>query len=227
MTGREQAGAKSEPGSLPLANARHERFCQEYLIDRNATAAYQRAGYRANGHAAEVGASQILRKPQVSARVAYLEAQRAERVGMTADQVLRELAILGTSDVRHYTFSGAGLALAEDAPDEAMRAVQSVKRRVRRVQKDDGPAEEIEEVEYRLWNKPAALRMAGEHHGLFKHVIEDVTPGVTLGQVSDEEVFRVLVLRVERLKEIRDRENALRAAGAKQMLLDGGQKPHD
>ena len=162
------------PGSLPLANARHERFAQEYLIDRNGQAAYQRAGYSASDNAAKVNASKLLTAANVAERIAYLESLRAERVGMTADQVLRELAVLGTSDVRHYVFSDTGIDLAADAPDHAMRAVQSVKRRVRRIEREDGPAEEIEEVEYRLWNKPAALRMAGEVHRLFVTKVEQV-----------------------------------------------------
>jgi phage terminase small subunit len=163
-------------GADSLANARHERFCQEYLIDRNGTAAYQRAGYGATGNAAEVNAARLLRNAQVAARVAYLEAERTERVGMAADDVLRELAVIGTSDVRHYEFTDGGIKLAESAPDVAMRAVQSVRRKVRTIDREDGQRETVEEVEFRLWNKPAALRMAGEHHRLFVQTVEVKEP---------------------------------------------------
>lgn len=163
-------------GALPLANARHERFCQEYLVDRNGSAAYLRAGYKATDDAAKVAASRLLTLANVSARVAYLEALRAERVGMTADDVLRELRALGTSDVRHYEFTDDGIKLADNAPDTAMRAVQSVRRKVRRIEREDGPAEIIEEVEFKLWSKPAALRMAGEVHKLYTQKIESQPP---------------------------------------------------
>lgn len=169
-----------EPDSLPLANARHERFCHEYLIDHNGTAAYLRVGYKSSAAAAAVSASSLLRNPKIAARVAYLEAQRLEQIGMTADAVLRELEVLGTSDIRHYKFTDTpeGIALAENAPDVAMRAVQSVRRKVRTIDREDGQRETVEEVEFRLWSKPAALRMAGEAHRLYVQKREDVTPPV-------------------------------------------------
>jgi phage terminase small subunit len=49
---------------------RHARFVEEYARDWNATAAYKRAGYRARGHAAEVNASRLRRRPDVAAACA-------------------------------------------------------------------------------------------------------------------------------------------------------------
>jgi len=182
----------TEPGADPLANARHERFAQEYLIDRNGQAAYQRAGYTAAGNAAESAASRMLRNVKVAARIAFLEAQRLERVGMTADEVLRELAVIGSSDVRHYAFSEGGITLAEQAPDVAMRAVQSVRRKVRTIDREDGQRETVEEVEFRLWSKPAALRMAGEHHRLFVPKVEVEQPEIR--KTGEQVVARILEL---------------------------------
>ena len=95
--------------------------------------------------------------------------RRAERVGMTADEVLRELKVIGLSDVGHYRVGDPAepLKVAGDAPADARRAVSSVKRRVRRVVDDDGRVEEIEDVEFRLWSKPEALKLAGQHLKLF------------------------------------------------------------
>lgn len=204
-----KAVARVEPGSQPLENARHERFALEYLIDRNGSASYQRAGYRSTGNAAEACALKLLRKTQVRQRIAFLEAKRAERVGMTADDVLRELAVLGTSDVRHYEMGEHGIELAEGAPEVAMRAVQSVKRKVRRIHKEDGPDEEIEEVEYKLWNKPAALRMAGEYHKLFVQKVENLPPSPSQTVESGEVVMNRLLQMIGR---------ALLAAPAAQRL---------
>jgi phage terminase small subunit len=52
----------SDPGRL---HPRHERFVAEFVLDCNATAAYRRTGYRARGHAAEVNASRLRRRPDV------------------------------------------------------------------------------------------------------------------------------------------------------------------
>lgn len=163
------------PGSEPLGNARWERFCHEYMVDHNGTAAYLRAGYKATYDAAAVAANRLLNNAKIAPRVAFLEAQHVEAIGMTADDVLREIKVIGTSDIRHYVLGPGGkLELAPGAPDEAARAVQSVKIRTHTAK--DG--KRTEEVEYRLWSKPAALRMAGESHALFKQAleIEDKTP---------------------------------------------------
>lgn len=154
-----------------LDNAKRERFCQEYLIDRNAGRAYERAGYAARGNAAEVSAHRLLSDAKVRDRVAELEGERAERVRFTADEVLAELRTLGLSNVEHYVLDDDGhLALAEGAPPEAIRAVSSVKRRVRTVTTTRGGEERTErtvDVEFKLWDKPAALRMGGQHNGMF------------------------------------------------------------
>ncbi len=84
---------------MTALTAKQAIFVNEYLIDMNASAAYRRAGYKAAGNVAEVGAHHLLRNPKVAATVAAAQAARAERTGITADQVLRELATIGFSDI--------------------------------------------------------------------------------------------------------------------------------
>lgn len=69
--------------------AKQERFCREYLIDRNGTQAAIRAGYGAAG--AGVQACRMLKRPNVLARVRELQAEEAERLSMSADAVLLEI----------------------------------------------------------------------------------------------------------------------------------------
>lgn len=148
-------------------SARKSMFIREYLVDLNAAQAAIRAGY--SPKSAETNGPRLLRDAQVAAAVQVAMDERAKRVGMTADEVLAELKAIGMSDVRHYQFGEGSdpLVLAENAPDHAMRAVSSVKRRIRRIHKQDGPDEEIEDVEFKLWDKPTALRLAGQHLKLF------------------------------------------------------------
>lgn len=161
-----------------LTNDRHERFAQEYLKDLNATAAYKRAGYKATGNGAEVSACRLLARPEVAARVAELQAERAERVKVEADDVLRELLIVGLSNVRDYVIDDDGqVDVSADARPGAIRAVQSIKRR-RRVESRLG-GEEVETVEtdIRLWNKNTALQDLGKHLGLYTERIDVTTKG--------------------------------------------------
>lgn len=71
-----------------------ERFVQEYLIDLNATAAYQRAGYKAAGKVATVNASRLLANANVMLAINQGKSDREERTQITADQVLKNIARL-------------------------------------------------------------------------------------------------------------------------------------
>lgn len=83
----------------PLA-AKAQRFIDEYLIDLNATAAYKRAGYKATGNAAEVGASQLIRNPKVAEEIAKRKAQTAQKLQITREEALDEAWRIVKADPR-------------------------------------------------------------------------------------------------------------------------------
>jgi len=64
------------------------RFIDEYMIDMNATAAYRRAGYTAEGNSAEVNASRLLRNAKVSEEIAKRQSKLQEESGMSVKWVL-------------------------------------------------------------------------------------------------------------------------------------------
>ena len=68
---------------------KQERFCQEYMIDLNATQAAIRAGY--SEHTANEIGSQNLAKIQIKERIAELQGKAAERHAITLDS-LTEMA---------------------------------------------------------------------------------------------------------------------------------------
>jgi phage terminase small subunit len=74
--------------TTPLTNDAHERFCQEYLVDLNATAAYQRAYPKATRKSARTAGPRLLANVGISDRVAALQEKRSERVEITQDYVL-------------------------------------------------------------------------------------------------------------------------------------------
>ena len=145
-------------------NDRQHRFVLEYLKDLNATAAYKRAGYEGEGHVAESAAARLLSHVEVAHAIAHEQEQRARRVRVTADAVLKELVLLCASDITHYAIDEetGTVTLAPHAPPEAMRAVSAIKKRV--VHSETG---KTVETTLTLWNKVPALKMAGEHLGLF------------------------------------------------------------
>jgi phage terminase small subunit len=137
------------------------KFVEEYLVDLNGKQAALRAGY--SPKTAEVQASQLLRNLKVHAAITEAQAARARRVHLTQDAVLQEIALLQHSDITHYQIDDHGdVRLATTAPPGAMRAVASLKKKI--IHTDHST---VYETEIRLWNKPASLRMGGEHLGLF------------------------------------------------------------
>lgn len=206
------------PGTEPLANARRERFCREYVIDRNATQAATRAGFSAKT-ARQIG-SRLLANVDIGARVAFLESLHVEAIGMTADDVRRELRVIGQSDIRHYRLGPGGrLELADGAPDEAARAVQSVKIRTR----TDEDGNVTEEIEYRLWSKPAALKMAGETHAMFRQKleVEDKTPQMTEpGEVLMHRLAQEIIPRFAALLQKDERLRMLQAIKGAEVTVE-------
>lgn len=158
-TAPESAGADLTP--------RQQRFVEEYMLDLNGTQAAIRAGYAPKN--AEVAASRLLRKGKVSRIVERRKAERSEAAGITESRVLRELNALAFSDVSHYqqnTTTGI-LELAPGAPANAMSAVSSVKYKTRTVHGEDGEAAVLErEVEFKLWDKPGAVKLAGRYRNI-------------------------------------------------------------
>jgi phage terminase small subunit len=67
-------------------NPKQQRFVDEYLVDLNATQAAIRSGY-SKKTAYSIG-DELLKKPEVAARVQAAMDKRAERTEITADYVL-------------------------------------------------------------------------------------------------------------------------------------------
>jgi phage terminase small subunit len=144
------------------------RFVAEYLIDLNATQAAVRAGY--SPKVAYRQGFENLRKPQVEAALTEAMAARAQRVELSADAVLREIALVSQSNIQDYEIDDHGdVRLRPGALPEAMRAVQSLRKRI--VHTEQGV---LYETEIKLHPKTPNLRMAGEHLGLFRPTAPDV-----------------------------------------------------
>jgi phage terminase small subunit len=85
-------GEISTKSSVKLT-AKQSRFIAEYLIDLNATQASIRAGY--SPKTAGVIGYENLKKPQIAAVIAKAQAQLSERIEVTIETVVAELAKLG------------------------------------------------------------------------------------------------------------------------------------
>jgi len=112
------SGAKSKPKRGEYLTLLQKRFCEEYLIDGNATAAYKRAGYRAsNDTVASANSLKLLGDHRISSQVEKLQQERAQRCQFTADDVMREWEALATSDITElYDFERVHPPPTEENP---------------------------------------------------------------------------------------------------------------
>jgi phage terminase small subunit len=76
------------PGERPLTD-REERFVAEYMTDLNAQAALARAGFNVRYPAQR--ASKLMNDPRIKAAIAKAQAERAARLEITSETVLREI----------------------------------------------------------------------------------------------------------------------------------------
>jgi phage terminase small subunit len=157
-----------------------EAFVAEYLVDLNAKQAAIRAGY--SPKTAETQGTRLFRNVQVKAAVERALEKRTQRVQITQDRVLEELGGLAFSNVDDYAVSSEGrLVPAEGRAPEVMRAVSSIKYRTRT--EPGEPPTTVTEVEFRLWDKPGSVKLAGRHVGLFPNEVkvglnEDTLAGI-------------------------------------------------
>lgn len=77
--------------------ARQKRFCEEYLVDLNATQAAIRAGYKEK--TARSQGQRLLKNVDIQKCISELQRRQSERTGITADTVLKELEKIALSDV--------------------------------------------------------------------------------------------------------------------------------
>lgn len=162
---------------------KQKMFVKEYLVDLNATQAAIRAGY-SKKTADRIG-PELLGKTCVAKAIQMEMDKRAERIGITADKVLRELGYIGFADISD-TLSwdnvqwevnpahdpgdkssspviikgGIHAVPSRDLPKEIRQAIMSVK------QQADGS------FEIKMHPKIKALELIGRHLKMFTDVVE-------------------------------------------------------
>lgn len=167
---------------------KQRRFVEEYLVDLNATQAAIRAGY--SGKRADAQGWENLRKPEIAQAIAQAQAARSARTAITADRVLFELARLAFVDVRRFYDTNGCLKKLSDLDDDTASALASVE--TREISGDSGVVGLT--IKVRPWNKPAALKMLGEHFQLFSAPVSE----------GDEAFLETLVGLI--LRHVRGRE---------------------
>jgi phage terminase small subunit len=156
---------------------KQEVFVAEYLIDLNATRAAKSAGYSEKG--ADVTGSKLLVNPKVAEAIEKKQGKRLEKLEITAEKVLQELALLGFSNMQDYVNCGDG-AIRIDLSKltrEQFAAVQEVtveEFTERTGESEDGKPlfENVKRTKFKLTDKRGALVDLGRHLKLFTDKVE-------------------------------------------------------
>lgn len=94
-------------------NPKQSRFCEEYLVDLNATQAAIRAGYSART-ARQIG-DENLSKPDIPASIAAGMAARVQRTTITQDKVLADLEAVKQDAMSKTTDKDGNTTMANHA----------------------------------------------------------------------------------------------------------------
>jgi len=110
---------------------KQRRFCEEYLIDLNATRAYLAAypAVKKESTAAQAG-SRMLRNVKVAEHIRERMEDRQKRTEITQDRVLRELAAIAFADVTDIvSYNGGRVVIkpTEDVPRETRKIIAGIK----------------------------------------------------------------------------------------------------
>lgn len=184
--------------------AKQQRFCDEYLIDLNATQAAIRAGY-SKKNADKIG-SELLGKTRVAEYIAERKADRMERTEITQDMVLRELANIAFSNAADYAsviekqamveVEGNMIPVLDENGDPVMyRTVEPTlteslteeqKRALAVIKKGrDG-------FEVKPYDKVRALELLGKHLGMWTERVEVESKGQSPYDELSVEELKVL-----------------------------------
>lgn len=140
---------------------KQERFCEEYIVDLNATQAAIRAGY-SERTANEQGA-QLLAKLSIQQRMQELQAERSKRTAITQDRVVQELAAIAFANATDY---------AQVIRPGVVRITPTAELSAEQVKAVAGIKEGANGIEVKLNDKVKALELLGRHLGMFNDKLE-------------------------------------------------------
>jgi phage terminase small subunit len=151
-------------------------FCREYVVDYNGTQAAIRAGY--SKKTANEQAARALAKVSIQEEIAKAEHEIQNKIIITKEKILKELALIGFSSIdEHLSIDDGGLVRAktfEEMTPGAVKAIKKVKeKRVIRQAQDDSEDMILDSTfEFELYDKQTALVNMGKELGMFRDKVD-------------------------------------------------------
>ena len=154
------------------ARIRYKLFAHAYAVDQNATKAALIAGY--SPRTADKQGSRLLNHVEVKAAIASIVEQRAKKMDISAERVLKEIAVLGFSNMMDY------MSVAEDGEPyvDLSKLTREQAAAIQEFSTDttggtgDGERLLIYRRRFKLADKTKNLELLGKHLKLFTDVHE-------------------------------------------------------
>lgn len=141
-------------------NEKQRKFCEEYLIDLNATQAAIRAGY--SEKTAKVIGNENLTKPYIQSEIQRLQKTRSKRTEITADRVLKELARIGFAnidDILDFDNESVTIKDSKTLKKKVKSAISEVSKTISK----DGIS-----IKVKMYDKISALDKIARHLGMYE-----------------------------------------------------------
>ena len=161
-----------------------QQFCDEYLIDFNATQAAIRAGYKEN--TAYSQGQRLLKNVEVREYMQKRMKKREKRTEITQDMVVNELAKIAFLDISKLYDENGMLKKIQDIDKDSVKAISSLET----LEEYSGYGEDREKIgdtrKVRLLDKTKALELLGKHLGLFTDIKLNITNSDKLKDVFSQ-----------------------------------------
>lgn len=180
-----------------MTNAQ-KRFCDEYLVDLNATRAYKVAYPNCKkDETARANSSRLLTNANIQEYISKRQKEIEKRTEVTQDMVVQELAKIAFFNIKDIYSENGTLKQIKDIDNNTAKAIASVKTLQKagsmkinvnmRGQDEEIPVEHIEEqtIEFRINDKVKALELLGKHLGMFNDVNVNMKNAIQVELVDD------------------------------------------
>lgn len=152
--------------------AKQQRFCDEYLIDLNATQAAIRAGY-SKKTAYSIG-QENLKKPEISSYIEKRMAEKEAELIADQDEVMRYLTAVMRRELKE------AVVVTLQSKTEKWVEVEGTGKLKKQTTTEESPA--VVDIPAKLSDANKAAELIGKRYGIFKDNMKiDVTPVVIGG----------------------------------------------
>ena len=145
---------------------KQKRFCEEYVIDLNATQAAIRSGYSKD--TANVQGSQNLSKLNIQEYISQLQESKSEELNISQNMVLQELMKVAFGDVKNYFDDNGRLIDINELENEVSASIKSVTVQQEKITSDGNSTFESSIKKIESYDKLKALEIIIKMLGFYE-----------------------------------------------------------